>query len=505
MDRSLNNRAHAEALTLPVSARSRDNVQFSPQADQWVLWSMVYQPRTLRFDRFTNLGPRMKHCVKFGMLRVAERSSFGYTVNMFSHFLNLYLSQLHGKAAICSEVSLEDVLNYRATLCEQTEWKLGYVRRMFVDLHEMGLSITSHQAKEYLDDARLRRNVSGTEIRTRDPHTGAFDDVELLHIQSSLNENYERGKITLYQYAVGWLLIAYGSRPCQIAALKASDLIVVTSDDGKNYALRIPRAKQMGEEIRESFKVRHCSKAIGQLLEEVIEHNNMVYSGLDLERESWPLFFASRRERDSVDHHTSVERISYIMDSVVGRISRLKTNSRRFRSTIGQRAVDDGKDKYTVAELLDHSNVQSVAPYFEAGPKIVVRLDRALAMEMAPVAQAFSGTLVNGENEARGGDNRSSRIYDRTLQDNVALGTCGQSGPCELSVPYACYTCRRFQPWVDGPHEEFMNSLIADRQRMVEEDYSPRIFAIRDRTILAAAQVVQYCIVARGILEEPQE
>ncbi|MGO7609345.1 hypothetical protein ACC695_38920, partial [Rhizobium ruizarguesonis] len=77
--------------------------------------------------------------------------------------------------------------------------------------------------------------------------------------------------------------------------------------------------------------------------------------------------------------------------------------------------------------------------YFEASPAMVLRLDRQLAMELAPLAQAFAGVVVNTEaDELRGGD-RSSRIYDRSLIDNVAdpMGTCGQMSFCGLAVPFA--------------------------------------------------------------------
>jgi hypothetical protein len=179
----------------------------------------------------------------------------------------------------------------------------------------------------------------------------------------------------------------------------------------------------------------------------------------------------------------------------LSRLTGLKTNAKRFRITLAQRAVDDGKDKYTVAELLDHSDTQNVGVYFEASPAMVERLDRFMAMELAPLAQAFAGVLVLSEADARRGNDLKSRIYDKTLRDNVdrPLGTCGQLSFCGLHVPFACYTCRHFQPWIDAPHEEFLLALIEDRDRMVAESYSPKIYNIKNRTILAVAEVIQLC------------
>ena len=39
--------------------------------------------------------------------------------------------------------------------------------------------------------------------------------------------------------------------------------------------------------------------------------------------------------------------------------------------------------------------------------------------------------------------------------------------------------------------------LIEDRDRMITEGYSPKIYNIKNRTILAAAEVIQLCAAER--------
>jgi hypothetical protein len=222
----------------------------------------------------------------------------------------------------------------------------------------------------------------------------------------------------------------------------------------------------------------------------------MLKTNLRVDEDEWPLFIAdSEGDLPWLLHHMSSEQIGRQLRDALGRITGPKTNAKRFRITLAQRAVDDGKDRYTVAELLDHSDAQNVKVYFEASPAMVARLDRHLAMELAPLAQAFAGVLVLSEANARRGDNPKSRIYDRTLRNNVdrPLGTCGQMSFCGLNAPFACYTCRHFQPWLDAPHDEFLIVLIEDRDRMIAEGYSPKIYNIKNRTILAVAEVIQLC------------
>ena len=128
---------------------------------------------------------------------------------------------------------------------------------------------------------------------------------------------------------------------------------------------------------------------------------------------------------------------------------------------------------------------------------MVTRLDRHLAMELAPLARAFSGMVVSTELEAYRGQDPSSRIFDRSLINGAdLLGYCGQTGRCELSVPFACYPCRHFQPWADGPHEMFLDKLISERDEKIMQGYSSNIYGNRDRIIYAVSEVIQLCSVA---------
>ncbi len=481
---------------LPPTAVTKDGVVFDPHPDIWLLASLTKNRVVFEFDRLNNFSPEMRHKLKLAMIWKLENSSFSHARNQYERLVAFFDSQFAKRTDYSDTISLSDILNYRGNLTTTTEWKLGVLRILFTDMESMGLGIASEEATDYLRDSTIRGNVKGTSTRTRDNRKGAFNDIELLSIQSSLNNAYAKNLVRLDHFAMIWLFLGYGLRPIQVAALKESDLAIYEGDGGKSYALRIPRAKQSRETVRGSFKVRYCSKQIGQLLEEVLSYNRRLREQSGLDGDGWPMFMSSERGilPGLQYHHTSSE-IGAIVNDITGALTSLVANTRRFRITLGQRAVDDGKDKFTVAEMLDHSDTQNVKVYFEASPAMVLRLDRHLAMEMAPLAQAFAGVVVNTEAEALRGGERSSRIYDRTLIDNIAdpLGTCGQMSFCGLSVPFACYTCRHFQPWLDGPHEAFMAALIADRNRMKDDDLSPKIYAIRDRTILAVAEVIQLC------------
>jgi hypothetical protein len=72
------------------------------------------------------------------------------------------------------------------------------------------------------------------------------------------------------------------------------------------------------------------------------------------------------------------------------------------------------------------------------------------------------------------------------------MGECGKHGFCGFAAPVACYTCKSFEAWLDGPHEAVLNYLIARREQLLQTS-DKRMASVNDRTILAVAAVVQRC------------
>ncbi len=171
----------------------------------------------------------------------------------------------------------------------------------------------------------------------------------------------------------------------------------------------------------------------------------------------------------------------------------LKVSARRFRYTLATRAIDNGASAYEVADALDHSDLQNVGVYFDVHSNIVTHIDQAVAMALAPRAQAFA-KLVEREDDAERGDQHGSRCYygDRERDIVEPVGTCGNHSFCNISAaPLACYTCPMFQPWMDGPHDLVLDGLLRDREKKSELGLNPKMVAINDHVIIEVAGVIQ--------------
>ena len=73
----------------------------------------------------------------------------------------------------------------------------------------------------------------------------------------------------------------------------------------------------------------------------------------------------------------------------------------RFRRTLASRAAREGYGVLIIARLLDHTDTQNALVYTENSPEHLKSIDKAMALQLAPIAQAFSGTLVRQEKDAK--------------------------------------------------------------------------------------------------------
>lgn len=128
--------------------------------------------------------------------------------------------------------------------------------------------------------------------------------------------------------------------------------------------------------------------------------------------------------------------------------------------------------------------------YTQNVPEHLDAIDEAVARQLAPLAQAFAGVLINEESEAVRGGDPNSRV--RTDSGEIA-GICGHFGFCGALAPIACYTCKFYQPFLDGPHREILEGLLAERERIARVTGDKTIAAVNDRTIFAVMEVIQRC------------
>lgn len=404
-----------------------------------------------------------------------------------------------------NSITATDLINYRSHVGKQREYYFATLRSFLVRWSRLGYPGIADDAVEFVTDLKVDNNPRGNAVATLNPKQGPFTVIELEGLLSELHGAYADGTIRPDAYHLCLLYSYFGARTAQYAAMKTKDLNQNIGADGSvNHTLSIPRAKQGHKSARSEFTDRKLARVAAEPLWEYRQMVDAEAKERGIEAGEAPLFpnwLSPPLEDTDFSYHRSVKELREMLSSALRVLNvlsertgeRLHVTPVRFRRTIATNAAIEGKGVRTIAAILDHSDTQTASVYLGAVPEIVNRIDKAIAMDLAPLAQAFKGKLIAAEAEATRGSDPSSRIVDlRIDRSGTALGSCGQHAFCGFNAPVACYTCRNFEPWLDGPHERVLETLLS-RRTQLERTGDPKIIEVNDRTILAVAEVMRLC------------
>lgn len=479
---------------------TKDGFQFDPNLDIWS-FKDVHSDITFNFTAL-HISSKLLYGLKRTLLWYLENKSIKHSSHMYNRLKHLidYLFSLQHK--IINEISINNLKHYKSYLDKKYIWYLGALSGFLKKWYEMGYLGLSKEAYEYLNEVHIPGNKKGQAVLTMDPYTGPFTDLELESIQNTLNYKYANNEISDSDFLLVWLMIIYGSRPIQFALLKISDIKTFQKKDASHeYIISIPRVKNR-KKVRSEFKERILPPEIGQLLVEYSNNIKNQFINILKDSNQAPLFPATSDKRvGELAYHLTSGEITDKIQAVISKFDivsertekKLKITSTRFRRTVGTRAAVEGHGELIIAEILDHTDTQNVGVYVQSLPEIIERIDKAIATNMAPIAQAFAGKLIKDKATAIRFDDSTSDIIDPKIEPSCkAIGKCGTYAFCSLPAPLTCYTCNSFQAWVNGPHEKVLEHLIKERKKLLETtDY--RIASINDKTILAVSQVILEC------------
>jgi integrase len=447
------------------------------------------------------LCPAMRGSFKIVMLWVAQNRATGGVHTDFDRLRTFFRFVRASRRSLIVKITGADVLNYRAAHVH--DGTLQRVRPILRKWHLMGLAGVA-EAVALLESLRTKDTVKGRAVRTHDPKMGPFTSIEFDGLISALDQRVADGSMDASYAVLAYLLIGLGIRPAQCALLKLRDIRCEWYDGRRRYVLCVPQVKQGHRDARAEFRERVLPEVLGKLVYDHAEQLRGTLFAVFDDPDSAPLLPArvpSVAQARGYEYHSVAPDLTQGLQKALANLNvysertgqALHTPPIRFRRTFATRAAAAGWNPPAIAEALGHSSTKNVMVYVEAIPDIAARIDRAMASEMAPLAQAFAGTLIKDESEAVRGGDPASRIVDARLdRSGKPLGSCGQYSFCGFSAPLACYTCQHFEPWLDGPHEAVRDSLLKRRAHLLATA-SVQIAQINDRRILAVEQVIQLC------------
>lgn len=457
------------------------------------------------------------------MARYAQELSASITEHMLAYFNNY--CDVSGDTC----VSVAGLTNWRASLSERDEYKLGALKSFLISWHEWGFPGVDGDVVAYLDELNLKGNIKGAAVAGMCPYSGPLTLMEQQSLLDWASNAFSERLLTLTQYAFFLTLMFTGRRAVQIRYLRAGDLKAREDEQGREYAVKFPRAKQRGSGFRKQFNSMSVVEELYLLLHNQAEASRRAIEGYIGRKvperliPQIPIFIETTRAQSvvSIDQLESIlrDRADYLhMTEDAGRdlvrhvsvrnqaISErtgefINFTSRRFRYTKGTNLARRGITGVALAAALDHTDTQNIDVYVENTVETAKQIDEVMAPLLAPLAQAFAGKLIRSEREALRANDPHSRVKNGSSND---VGNCGTHAFC-VSGYRACYTCNRFEPWVDAPHEEVRDELLEERRRQQAAGVSKFVMQSTDRTLLAVEQVIQLCRKAKAIDAEATE
>lgn len=368
-------------------------------------------------------------------------------------------------------------------------------------------------SSDLLNVLRIGANPQHRPARKKDPELGPLSDTERQELFEKTLEASDDDLPLMEKVAV-LLGMALGANAGPMSLLQVQDFGVRSSGSTAYPLLEVPRHKKGFEQERADFRTRPLERRWASYLERLIARNRARADEIYLEATGQrrpahvavPVFMRERIRTDlepamaEYSLHITERDYSTLLRRAAKRLkvkSRhggvLRLNARRLRSTFATNLIADGKSREVVADALDHSSTKYVANYDFEDHRLVKSLDARIGETMAAVAGAFLGTLTAASSETARQRAASNRIgfVDQAESGANDLGNCGSGETCDLAPPLACYTCRKFEPWIEAPHHRLLEQLTAERARRAAAHMHPRIVAVQDRAIGAVAEVVE--------------
>ncbi|TDV89915.1 phage integrase family protein [Halomonas alkaliantarctica] len=449
------------------------------------------------------------------LARMAEEVSPSHVKNCSYYFIHYFLETPHYTGGCINGV---DILNLKASLSREDEYKLGTIRALFRNWLDWGYPGLHRDLEALLNSLTLRGNVKGKAVLSNCPYAGPFTVTEQQILLNWAANAFATDLLTLREYA--WFYLCYGTarRLSQLTSLRIRDLKVKLREGKKEYSIDIPRAKKRGDEggFRKSFRNLVVTEDLFMILinlAETVKKNALRHiSGLNADDLGELPIFVKKRWHLNVNNATSLRKmlrekpqelhltrfsavqissdISKKCDAVSERTGEyIHFTPSRCRRTRATNLVRHGITGVQLAYLLDHEDTQNINVYTSYTPELALRIFAKMNEAMSFLALKFEGRLIAKESEAIRGDDPSSRVHKKGFEH---VGNCGGSPTCQSGIK-TCVVCVRFQPLLNAPWSELLGEMISELEERHKQGASELVLQSYDLAIAHVSAIMRAC------------
>jgi integrase len=324
----------------------------------------------------------------------------------------------------------------------------------------------------------------GLDVRIRMPNRGPLTVNESRAFRAAI-KNVEICKLTIFEMQ-GLVALKLGQvlgiRDVQVVRLQFKHF--GCSEDGA-YFIDVPRAKQRGRRKKEVTKRRPITASAATLIETL----KALYERYEVVNGEWPLItntVSVKGGRAPIAERVTLQTFYERRRAIEAKLDLLfKVTNRRLRKTFCTQLIAMGTPLNTVAELMDHSDLQQLDAYYMQTRHIAEKLDIVLLEEAKEILDTFCGKVVTSANVT----NQGQEIFASANRKLHKIGSCASNKPCMLAPPLSCYGCSSLEAFIDADHTAVVENIVKETKKRFGEKHSLEI--LQSKEFLDAAKFVQ--------------
>ncbi|MCU6502422.1 site-specific integrase [Rugamonas sp. A1-17] len=278
-----------------------------------------------------------------------------------------------------------------------------------------------------------------------------------------------------------------GLRAEQVAGVEERNLKEVQGPSGVRYFhLSLIRLKQ--RTYQSSYRNRVVSERLAKKIQQLILLKEEHFGQQPGER---PIFVDVRNRR------VSPGMVRNAIVQICEKAQLDSCSSTFLRHNMAQKLADQGTPGDLISDMLDHTTKVAARHYVAATPAIAKIKARALGKNATykELMSLMTGALIHRK-EA---DDPTKIVRGMVATRYIGnIGTCGleTDTACAKNPIYSCYTCRKFQPFIDGEHGNVVAALRSEVQLMLDQSLDlgeNKVVLQLEKTIEHASDILARC------------
>lgn len=343
----------------------------------------------------------------------------------------------------------------------------------------------SREISSFLDGVAAPEYETYRSVKHRE---NVFSEVEESAFLSALEEMVDESNyFTLRDNVIAHLNWELGLRAEQVAGLEGRHLNIVEGRDGAKYFhLKLIRLKQ--RTYQSSYRNRVVSDQLARKIQKLILLKADYFGEESGER---PVFVDTRNRRASPN---------IVRNAIVQICERAKiapSSSTFLRHNMAQKLADQGTPGDLISDMLDHTTKVAARHYVAATPAIARIKARALGKNATykELMSLMTGAIIYRKDV----DDVTTIVRGVVASRYIGnIGVCGLDSDtaCAKNPIYSCYTCRKFNPFIDGEHGNVIKALRSEVQIMLDQSLDlgeNKVVLQLEKTIEHASDILMRC------------